>query len=318
MFVSIRDFGALGAKRRFKAFRWLVAVVVLLFHSAGLMAQRTVQGTVSDAATGEAIIGAAVRVKEHSSIGSVTDQKGHYLLQLPDSKACHIEVSFLGYHTKNQQIKSGSSVTLDVALDENVSLLETVVVTGTRTPKLLKDVPVITRVIDAKEILATDVGNVQDLLQAELPGIEPAGVAQHARLWRQFGAVSRGRRAPGGRNLGQCRLQPPRPQRRGSHRNRERRGFVALWLQCRGWRGQPHQPRGQRAVDTQRGQPLGQPQRLAQLRFVELQHRAFQQQHQFSAHLLRPHRIEKRRRLRHDLRQSHLQPQGENHGFADP
>ena len=44
--------------------------------------EATVKGTVSDAATGEAIIGAAVRVKEHTAIGSVTDQKGHYLLQL--------------------------------------------------------------------------------------------------------------------------------------------------------------------------------------------------------------------------------------------
>ena len=155
-----------------KRFRLLVLLALVLAFGHDLSAQRTVQGTVSDAATGEAIIGAAVRVKEHTAIGSVTDQKGHYFLQLPDSKACHIEVSFLGYHTKNQQIKSGSSMTLDVALSENVSMLETVVVTGTRTPKLLKDVPVITRVIDAKEILATDVGNVQDLLQAELPGIE--------------------------------------------------------------------------------------------------------------------------------------------------
>ena len=99
-----------------KQFRLFVLLALVLGVGFDLMAQRTVQGTVSDAATGEAIIGAAVRGKEHSAIGSVTDQKGHYTLQLPDGKACHIEVSFLGYHTKNQQIKSGSSMILDVGI----------------------------------------------------------------------------------------------------------------------------------------------------------------------------------------------------------
>lgn len=50
--------------------------------------------------------------------------------------------------------------------------LEQVVVTGTRTPKLLKDSPVLTRVISAQDIKKTDATNIADLLQAELPGVE--------------------------------------------------------------------------------------------------------------------------------------------------
>ena len=50
--------------------------------------------------------------------------------------------------------------------------LDEVVVTGTRTPKFLKDTPIQTRVMNAKEIARLDATNVQDLLQQELPGVE--------------------------------------------------------------------------------------------------------------------------------------------------
>ena len=50
--------------------------------------------------------------------------------------------------------------------------LNEVVVTGTRTPKFLKDTPIQTRVINAKELARLDATNVQDLLQQELPGVE--------------------------------------------------------------------------------------------------------------------------------------------------
>ena len=53
-----------------------------------------------------------------------------------------------------------------------IHILGTVVVTGTRTPKLLKDAPIITRVITADDIKKVDATNVGQLLQSELPGIE--------------------------------------------------------------------------------------------------------------------------------------------------
>ena len=55
---------------------------------------------------------------------------------------------------------------------ERVSEMETVVVTGTRTPKLLKETPILTRVLSADDIRKADATNIQDLLQAEMPGVE--------------------------------------------------------------------------------------------------------------------------------------------------
>ena len=50
--------------------------------------------------------------------------------------------------------------------------LSEVVVTATRTPKALKDVPVVTRVISGEDIAKTDATNIQDLLTEEIPGLE--------------------------------------------------------------------------------------------------------------------------------------------------
>ena len=50
--------------------------------------------------------------------------------------------------------------------------LGTVVVTGTRTPKTLKDVPIVTRVITAADIEKRNAADIKDLLQQELPGME--------------------------------------------------------------------------------------------------------------------------------------------------
>ncbi len=50
--------------------------------------------------------------------------------------------------------------------------LNDVVVVGTRTPKLLKDTPIQTRLITSSDIEKSDATNIEDLLQQEMPGIE--------------------------------------------------------------------------------------------------------------------------------------------------
>ena len=69
--------------------------------------------------------------------------------------------------------------------DGNFADLADVVVTATRTPKSLKDVPVVTRLITADEIKKTDATNIQDLLTEELPGLEFGyAMSQDHTFWR--------------------------------------------------------------------------------------------------------------------------------------
>ena len=56
--------------------------------------------------------------------------------------------------------------------EEEPVWMEQVVVTGTRTPKSLKDVPIQTRLITSFDIQKADATNVEDLLQQEMPGVE--------------------------------------------------------------------------------------------------------------------------------------------------
>ncbi|MDO4320619.1 MAG: TonB-dependent receptor [Bacteroidales bacterium] len=77
-------------------------------------------------------------------------------------------------------IESTDSCTdLDGSLDE-------IVVTAVRTPKLLKDVPVQTILITAKDVARTDATNIEELLQQEMPGIE-FSYAMNQQVHMNFG-----------------------------------------------------------------------------------------------------------------------------------
>ena len=111
-------------------------------------------------------------MKEIAGLGAVTDTEGHYELRLPDKKEYTLTATYIGYFDAARTLTADHGGTLDFQLKENPTVLEQVVVTGTRTPKLLKDVPIVTRVITESDIRRTDATNIGDLLQTELPGIE--------------------------------------------------------------------------------------------------------------------------------------------------
>ncbi|MBO5705606.1 MAG: TonB-dependent receptor, partial [Bacteroidaceae bacterium] len=50
--------------------------------------------------------------------------------------------------------------------------MDELVITATRTRKLLKDSPILTRVVNRKDIELADATDLRDLLQQELPGVE--------------------------------------------------------------------------------------------------------------------------------------------------
>jgi iron complex outermembrane receptor protein len=88
--------------------------------------QQKVTGTVTDASTGEAIIGANILV-EKTTIGVVTDVNGKFSLDVSKSDAVLV-VSFLGYNTE-RIVLSGQSA-LDIKLIPEITKLDEVVVVG--------------------------------------------------------------------------------------------------------------------------------------------------------------------------------------------
>ena len=57
-------------------------------------------------------------------------------------------------------------------IGDSTEVISEVVVTATRTPKLLKDVPYVTKVFTVNDIRKADATNIQDLLTNIMPGVE--------------------------------------------------------------------------------------------------------------------------------------------------
>ena len=101
------------------------SVVLSLLLLCGVAASaRTISGTVKDQ-TGETIISASVMVKG-TTIGTVTDFDGNYVLDVPDD-AKVLVFSYIGLQTEEVNITGN---VINVVLKENSEVLEEVVVTG--------------------------------------------------------------------------------------------------------------------------------------------------------------------------------------------
>ena len=74
----------------------MLVVVVGAFLPQSVVAQ-TIKGKVTDAITGEALIGAAVRVMELPLTGVATDAEGEFSINLAQSGRYTIETSYVGY-----------------------------------------------------------------------------------------------------------------------------------------------------------------------------------------------------------------------------
>ena len=81
-----------------------------------------------------------------------------------------IAISYVGYKTFIDTIDA--PVSRIIYLVPDFLNLDQVVVTATRSSKLLKDAPVITQLISAKRIQDQGFTNVQEVLNAEIPGLE--------------------------------------------------------------------------------------------------------------------------------------------------
>lgn len=133
-------------------------------------ADRVVKGKITDT-RGVPLVGAVVSVPG-TAYGATADAEGCYTLLFPEHQASILHASFVGYRSASRDIRNGAPATVDFRLEEDVIGMEQVVVTGTRTPRLLKDAPIVTRVLSADDIRKVDATHIGDLLQQELPGIE--------------------------------------------------------------------------------------------------------------------------------------------------
>jgi TonB-linked SusC/RagA family outer membrane protein len=129
-------------------------------------AQQGVKGKIIDARDNQPIIGATVKVKG-SAVGTQTDVAGNF--QLNASKGSVLEISYIGYLTK--EVAVSSSGVMQIVLEPDNKQLEEVVVVGYGVQKKETLTGAVTKV-DAKAF--EDKGSLASPLQAlqgQVPGV---------------------------------------------------------------------------------------------------------------------------------------------------
>ena len=129
-----------------------------------------VQGIVTDE-KGEGLPGASVWVKG-TVVGAGTNAKGEFSFKLSSKNKCVLRVSFTGYEPQEREVTPGVDSLYRFVLEPSNNALNEVVITGTRTLKPLKDVPVLTRVISSEDIAQVNPLDLQSLLEYDMPGLQ--------------------------------------------------------------------------------------------------------------------------------------------------
>ena len=153
-----------------KSLRYISLYIIGLMSPLTVLAD-TYVGKVLDE-TGSPLPDAVVTIGDNN-ISVVTDADGRYHFEVPQKNTVKVSVSYIGFIPWSGIIKADKTERENtIRMTPDQTALSEVVVTATRTPKALKDVPVVTRVISADEIAKADATNIQDLLTEELPGLE--------------------------------------------------------------------------------------------------------------------------------------------------
>lgn len=151
-------------------------VLILLMLSFTALAQRVITGRVIDAKTSEPLIGATLKV-ESTGVGTQANANGEFSISY-SSLPFNVQVSFVGYLTRNVEVKS--TQTLTVELEPDMALLEDVVVIGYGTARksdITGSVSSITEKdfnkgvnVSAEQLIAGKVAGVQIVQSSGEPG----------------------------------------------------------------------------------------------------------------------------------------------------
>lgn len=148
----------------------LTALVCCVVNVA--LAQMTLKGRVVDE-QGQPVLCATVRL-ERTSIGTVTDDEGEFVLKDVPNGEYVMRTSRMDFESQKQNV-NGTDNNVLVHLKKSYLNLNEVVVTGTGTYHRLKDTPVPVEVITAKEINNTGALNFEDALSALSTSISTKG-----------------------------------------------------------------------------------------------------------------------------------------------
>ena len=144
----------------------LLVCVSLSFAVASMMAAVNVQGTVTDAETGDPLIGVSILVKG-TTTGTVTDFDGFYSISVPDDAV--LSFSYMGY--KAQDLKA--QPVLNLQMETDAIVMQEVVSLGYSSVKKA-ELSSAAVTVEAKGLTDVTTSDVGQMLQGKIAGVQIA------------------------------------------------------------------------------------------------------------------------------------------------
>jgi len=143
-------------------------VMLLILIATGAYAQQTVTGRITSSSTGESLPAATIKIAG-TSTGSLTDIDGNYSIRIlsPDDA---LEISYIGYVMQN--IKVGDQKVINVALVQNMQVLEGVMVTAMGIKAEKKSIGYAAQQVDGGDLSNAKTGNIVNALSSKVAGLE--------------------------------------------------------------------------------------------------------------------------------------------------
>jgi hypothetical protein len=141
----------------------LPSLALILFLSASTFAQTKIGGKVTDADSKEPLIGVSIGVKG-AVTGTISDSKGNFSLTTNKAGALTIVVSMVGYERQEIAVK-GNKTDFQIALKEQATLGQDVVVSASRVEESVMQSPVSVERMDIRAIRETPAASFYDALR---------------------------------------------------------------------------------------------------------------------------------------------------------
>lgn len=149
--------------------KWCMLLFFAALATSSAYAQREISGTVTDAVTGEPLIGASVLI-QGTSTGSITDVDGSFTVEASDGDV--LVVSYTGYNPQELTVQPGVS-SYNVELEAGL-VIDEVVVTG-YTAQEKKDLTGAVSTVGTEELLKIPASNPTSQLQGRVSGVTVSG-----------------------------------------------------------------------------------------------------------------------------------------------
>ena len=129
--------------------------------------QKTVTGTIKDA-TGEALIGASVIVKNQPGLGTISDVDGHFSIKANNYDV--LVISYVGFEDKEIPIQGKNKLDNIILKEESNKIDEVVIVGGNKVQRKITQTGAITT-ISPERLKGIASGNMTNALAGNVPGI---------------------------------------------------------------------------------------------------------------------------------------------------